>query len=106
MELKRKRGESHYSYQAFTSVIHTETPIVKRGEYFKAEIFAVTYSRNFSTIIRVNGNQIPVENGIGIYTIKTSSTGRKKFTVRISVTNPLTRKTESYRKEFIYDVIP
>ncbi len=104
-EINREENKQNALYQSFLPIIHTKTPIVRKGEYFEAKVFAATYVKNSSIKISVNGKEIPVENGIGIYEVQTATTGRKRIIVHIAMTNPLTRKTESYKKEFIYEVI-
>jgi hypothetical protein len=45
-----------------------------------------------------------VREGKAKYEVTTSSTGTKKYKVVINVTNPLTKKTEPFSKEFEYEV--
>jgi gliding motility-associated protein GldM len=94
------------TFDSFEPVVSAKKGYVIKGEKYEAEVFLSASSKQNSgnTRISVNGSSLPVSDGKGKYEVSTSSTGTKKYNVTISVTNPLTKKTESFQKEFEYEV--
>jgi len=94
------------TFDSFEPVVSAKKGYVIKGEKYEADVFLSASSKQNSgnTKISVNGSSLPVRDGKGKYEVSTSSTGTKKYTVSISVTNPLTKKTESFKKEFEYEV--
>ena len=94
------------TFDSFEPVVSAKKGYVIKGEKYEAEVFLSASSKQNSgnTKISVNGSSLSVKDGKGKYEVSTSSTGTKKYTVSISVTNPLTKKTESFKKEFEYEV--
>ena len=102
---KKVKGEE-IIFDVFQPVISASKGYVIRGDEYQADVFLSAYSSTAgeSTKIFVDGRELDIEEGKAIYTAKPSSIGTKKFKVRIDVTNPLTGQTESYDKEFEYEV--
>ncbi len=94
------------TFDSFEPVASARKGYIIQGEKYEADIFlsASSKSNSGNTRISVNGSSLPVRDGKAKYTASASSTGTKKYNVSISVTNPLTKKTESYKKEFEYEV--
>ncbi len=93
-------------FDKFQPVISATKGYVIAGDKYEAEIFLSAFSSQNAggTRISVNGSPLKVDGGKATYTVTPSSTGVKKYNVKISVTNPLTKKTESYAKTFEYEV--
>ncbi len=104
--LGKVSGADIVKFDAFQPVISARKGYVIRGEKYEAEIFLSAYSTSAgeNTKIFVNGNSLPVEEGKASYEATAGSIGTKTYKVRIDVTNPLTEETESYEKEFEYEV--
>lgn len=104
--LGKVSGADIVKFDAFQPVISARKGYVIRGEKYEAEIFLSAYSTSAgeNTKISVNGSSLPVEDGKATYETTTSGIGSKSYKVRIDVTNPLTNETDSYEKEFEYEV--
>lgn len=75
------------------------------GETFEAEVFMSAFSSKADNVtVNVDGQNIPLKDGIGTYTAKPGSVGEKKYTVTINVKNPATGQTETVKKEYSYEV--
>lgn len=103
--LNKVRGED-IVFDQFQPVVSASKGYVIRGEKYSAEVFLSAYSSTAgdNTKILVNGGVLPMKEGKAQYETTTSQIGTKKYNVEIQVTNPLTGKTDSYRKEFEYEV--
>lgn len=104
--LGKVSGADLVKFDAFEPVISARKGYVIRGEKYTADVFLSAYSTSAgeNTKIYVNDNNLPVEEGKATYEVQANSIGTKTYNVRIDVTNPLTGQTESYTKEFEYEV--
>ncbi|MFK7950525.1 MAG: hypothetical protein AB8G11_23260 [Saprospiraceae bacterium] len=93
------------NYQEFVPIVYANTSNLKIGDTYEAEIFAASYLNVQNTKAYADGKEIPVENGIAVYSVKPTSIGKKKVNIRMEVTNPLTKKTETFKRDFEYDVV-
>lgn len=93
------------NYQEFVPIVYANTSNLKIGDTYEAEIFAATYLKGYNVKAYADDKEIPVENGIAVYSVKPTSIGKKKVNIRMEVTNPLTKKTEKFKWEFDYDVV-
>jgi gliding motility-associated protein GldM len=102
---KQVSGED-IKFDAFEPVISAEKAYVIKGEKYKADVFLSAYSTSAggNTRIMVNGSSMPVKDGKASFETTGSRLGENKFNVEIQVTNPLTKETKSYKKEFRYEV--
>ena len=93
-------------FDKFQPVISATKGYVIAGDKYEAEIFLSAFSSQNAggTRISVNGSPLRVSDGKATYSVTPSSTGVKKYNVSISVTNPLTKKKETYEKTFEYEV--
>lgn len=93
-------------FDSFEPVVSAKKGYVIKGETYEADVFlsASSTKNSGNTKISVNGSSLVVKEGKAKYSTSTSSTGTKKYTVNIAVTNPLTRETKSFKKEFEYEV--
>ena len=99
-------GGGDIKFDSFEPVVSAKKGYVIAGDKYEAEIFLSAFSSQNSggTRISVNGKALPVKAGKGTYTVTPSTTGVKKYDVSISITNPLTKETKSYKKSFEYEV--
>ena len=78
------------------------------GEPFETEISLGASAGNTSNTgidIRVNGTHLNTDaNGVAKWKTVPRSVGVKKYNVSITVTNPVTKKSETYSKTFEYEV--
>jgi gliding motility-associated protein GldM len=102
---KQVSGED-IKFDAFEPVISAPKGYIIKGEKYSADVFLSAYSTSSSgnTRISVNGSSLSVKEGKGTYETVGSRLGENKFSVRIDVTNPLTKETKSYSKDFSFEV--
>jgi len=55
------------------------TSYVLTGQEYKADVFLAAYSSTSNPTITVGGSSIPVENGLGKYSVRASGIGEKKM---------------------------
>jgi gliding motility-associated protein GldM len=101
----KKVGGEDIKFDRFTPAVSAEKSYVIQGEKYVADVFLSAYSTSADNIsINVNGNGLPVKEGIARYETSTSGVGERAYKVNISVKNPLTGQTEVFSKEFKYEV--
>ena len=102
---KQVSGED-IKFDAFEPVISAPKGYVIKGEKYTADVFLSAYSTSSAgnTRISVNGSTLSVKDGKGSYETVGSRLGENKFSVKIDVTNPLTKETKSYSKDFSFEV--
>lgn len=92
----------------FTVVSAAKKSYVIRGEQYEADIFLSAFAGADSKTgisITVDGRALPVDaDGVAKYTASASSVGIKKYSANINVLNPVTNETQSFKKEFEYEV--
>lgn len=89
----------------FVPVISTDKSYVIRGEEFKGEIFLAAYSSTADNIsVAVDGRPLQVREGKAVFTSHPTSNGISEHQMTIRLTNPLTGETETYSKQFTYEV--
>jgi gliding motility-associated protein GldM len=102
----KKAEGTEIKFDSFEPVVSAKKGYVIKGEKYEAQVFLSAYSSQSSsnTRITVNGGSLAVKEGKAKYEVSTSSTGTKKYNVKISVVNPLTKETKSYTGDFEYEV--
>ncbi|MEI2695417.1 MAG: GldM family protein [Saprospiraceae bacterium] len=92
----------------FTVISSPKKNYVIKGEPFETTIaLAASTSKSTSTKVglSVNGSNLTVSaEGEAIWKTVPGDVGIKKYTAVASVTNPVTNKTDTYRKEFEFEV--
>ncbi len=89
----------------FAPVISSDKSYVIRGEEFRGEIFLAAYSSTADNIsVSVDGRPLPVQDGKAVFVANPSAIGTRQHEMTIQLTNPLTGQTETYRKQFTYEV--
>jgi len=92
----------------FTVVSAPKKSYIIKGDKFETDVFlsaAAGGDSNTGISISVNGKRLATDKeGVAKFTQTASSTGVKKYSANISVTNPATGETKSYKKQFEYEV--
>ena len=92
----------------FTVVSAAKKAYVIKGESYEADIFLSAFAGSDSKTgisISVDGRTLPTDaEGVAKYQATASSVGIKKYSASINVTNPVTNETNTYKKEFEYEV--
>ena len=92
----------------FAVVSAASKSYVIRGDTYEADIYLSAFAGADSKTgisITVDGRSLPVDaEGIAKYSATASSVGVKKYTASINVLNPVTNETQTFKKEFEYEV--
>ena len=105
--LLSKVGGEDIVLDKFQVVSSPKKTYVIQGEKFETDVFlsaSASETTNTGVSIKVNGANLPVKDGVATFTQTASSTGVKKYTASISVTNPVTNETNTYESVFEYEV--
>jgi gliding motility-associated protein GldM len=101
----KKVGGEDFKFDKFTPAVSAEKSYIIQGEKYAADVFLSAYSSTANNInINVGGSNLPIKEGIAHYETTPSGVGERSYTVNISIKNPLNDKTETYTKEFKYEV--
>jgi gliding motility-associated protein GldM len=104
-DIAAKVGGTDIKFDEFEPVISAQKGYVIRGEKYIADVFLSARSSTANNVsISVNGSGMPVKEGKAHYEVTANDKGTKKFSVNISVKNPLTGEVKSYKKDFEYEV--
>ena len=92
-------------FQVFSS---PKKAYIIKGETYETEISlgaSASAESNTGVGISVNGRALNVsEDGSAKWSTPTSSTGVKKYTATVTVTNPVTEEVQTFKKEFEFEV--
>ncbi|MDQ3142013.1 MAG: hypothetical protein M3Q56_07180 [Bacteroidota bacterium] len=104
----KKLGGSDVVLDKFTVISSPKKNYVIKGEPFETSIsLAASTSKSTSTKVSlsVNGANLPVNaEGEATWRIVPGDVGIKKYSAVASVFNPVTNKTETYKREFEFEV--
>lgn len=79
---------------------------IPKGQNFETQIYCGEMERRDKLItMSVNNQKISVNKNIGYYKVKTNSIGIQEYKVSIRIKNPVTGKSDIYRRTFEYEVI-
>jgi len=78
---------------------------IRLGETYKTKLRVGEFAHQTTFSISVNGRDLKIVDGIALYQTKPSSTGEKMYTANVSVVNSLTGETQTFTKEFRYEVL-
>ena len=84
-----------------------EKSYIIKGEKYNSELFLGAFAGEDSKTgikISVNGQNLPLRDGVATYSVNTSSTGVKRYTATAQITNPATGEVKTVKKEFEYEV--
>ncbi len=105
--LLSKVGGEDIVLDKFQVVSSPKKTYVIQGEKFETDVFlsaSASETTNTGVSIKVNGASLPVKDGVATFSQTATSTGVKKYTASISVTNPVTNETNTYENNFEYEV--
>ena len=105
--LLSKVGGEDIVLDKFQVVSSPKKTYVIKGERFETEVFlsaSASATTNTGVAIKVNGSALPVKDGVATFSQTATSTGVKKYSATISVTNPVTNETNTYENNFEYEV--
>lgn len=92
----------------FMVVSAAKKSYVIKGETYEADIFLSAFAGSDSKTgisINVDGRGLPVDaEGVAKYSASAGAVGLRKYSATVSVTNPVTNETQSFKKEFEYEV--
>ena len=99
-------GGKEIKLNKFFPVINAKKGYVIKGEKFESTVQIGAYSSEFgkNSSISVNGQRIPLKDGVGTFTETASSTGKRSLKLTCNVKNPLTGETFSESSTFEYEV--
>lgn len=93
-------------FDKFTLFSQSPNNKIRLGETYKVEISLGTYASKAMMEIIVDGDTLHTVDGIAQYSTRAKQLGGQKYSPQFILTNPLTGKKQSFRKEFYFDVIP
>jgi gliding motility-associated protein GldM len=102
--LASQMGKLELNYDKFDVFSQSPKPYILLGETYEAEIALGAYSSQSKFTVSVGGSSLKIVDGKAKYSSRGSSVGEKKYSAKISVNNPLTGETETFTKEFSYEV--
>lgn len=92
----------------FTVVSAPKKSYIIKGEKFETDVFLSASAggdSNTGISISVNGRGLKTDKeGVAKYTENASSVGIKKYNAAVTVKNPATGETKTYKKQFEYEV--
>ncbi len=96
------------TFDKYTVVSAPERSYVIKGEQYKADLFLTAAAGGDSKTgitIAVNGRNLSLDDeGKAQFVETASSIGPRRYTATATLTNPVTGETESFKKEFEYEV--
>ena len=66
-ELLREINANDIKFDKFAAIVSSKSSYVMKGQPFEAQVRVGAYSSTVSPVITVNGQKIPVENGVGTF---------------------------------------
>jgi gliding motility-associated protein GldM len=102
--LAGQMGKLEMNYDKFAVFSQSPKPYILLGEQFETEIALGAYSSQAEFSVKVGSSSLKIVDGKAKYTARPSTIGEKTYTAAISVKNPLTGKTDTYKQDFQYEV--
>jgi len=102
--LASQMGKLELTYDNFEVFAQSPKPYIRLGETYEADIMLGAYSSQARFSVSVNGSSLKIVAGKAKYTAKGTSVGEKKYTAKVSVSNPLTGEVETFTKDYYYEV--
>jgi gliding motility-associated protein GldM len=76
-----------FTFDTYKPLVSASSGYIMQGQKYTASIMLGTYSSTVNPTITVNGQAIPVENGVGTFTTTGSSIGEHDYNVVVSLKN-------------------
>lgn len=102
--LSAKVGTVIIKFNKFSVVSSPKKSQVIKGEPFETEIFLAQTSFHTLVTAKVNGKEVEVEKGIATYKVPSAKCGEHTYKAEITLKNPYSNRTETYKKTFKYEV--
>ncbi|MBK8737116.1 MAG: hypothetical protein IPL98_14885 [Saprospiraceae bacterium] len=106
--MSKKLGGTDVVLDKFTVISSPKKSYIIKGESFETTISmaaSTSSSTNTKVSLSVNGASLPVnKDGEAAWKTTPGDVGVKKYTAVASVFNPVTNKSETYKREFEYEV--
>lgn len=106
--LMGKVGGEDVVFDKYTVVSAPKKSYIIKGETYETEIFlsaATGGSSQTGISVRVNGSPVSVNSeGVAKWSAPAGAVGIKRYTADITVTNPVTGESDTYKKEFEFEV--
>lgn len=102
-----KVGGTDIKFDKFLVALAPKKGYINQNEKFEADVYLAAYSSNPGTgvSISVNGQSLPVKDGMAQFSETGTSLGKRKVTATASIRNPTTGATENAKPiEFEYEV--
>jgi gliding motility-associated protein GldM len=91
-----------FKFDQLEARVIAPTSYVLTGQKYSADVFLAAYSTTSNPEIIVGGTSIPVEGGLGKYSVTATSEGIKKWGGIIKVKDPVTNQDKEYPFEAEY----
>jgi len=105
--LLSKMGGETVVFDKFQVVSAPAKSYIIEGETFKTDVFlsaSASSASNTKVDISVNGQKMPVKDGVATFTQTAGKSGVQKYSATIKLTNPVTGKVETVNGNFEYEV--
>ena len=103
--LLNKVGGEDIIFDKFRVVSSPKKSYIIKGDKYESEIFLSASSQNIKGMsVSVDGQSLSVKDGVAKYSSSANSTGIKKYTATISMTNPVTGEKTTEKGSFEYEV--
>jgi hypothetical protein len=93
-------------YDKFFIYAQTAKPNIQLGDTYEAEIGLGTYASKAQMEVVIEGDTLNTVDGIVHYNTRPRKIGEHRYTAQVIITNPLTGATETFKREFSFEVIP
>jgi gliding motility-associated protein GldM len=98
-----KIEQAQVNLDKFQAVVVAPSSYIIAGQQYKAQIFLTAYDSKANPRITVNGSTIPVNNGVGEYTVTADGSGIKNLNAVLSVVDN-NGKVQTYNTTAAYEV--
>ncbi len=102
--LNEKMNNKELYYDKFEVLANSKKDYIILGETYTSEISLGTSSSQAKFSVSANGKALPIKNGKAIYNTIPKKVGEHKYSAKISVRNPLTGETETFTKDFFFEL--
>lgn len=103
----QKVGGTDIKFDQFKVAFAPKKGYLNRGEKFEADVYIAAFSSNpgVGASIQVNGQSVPLKDGVGTFSETGTTLGKRKVTATASLRNPLTGASISAQPaDFEYEV--
>ena len=102
--LMRDVAARQHKFEDLTAKVIAKNSYVLTGQDYEADILLVAYDKSTSHPVKIDGQDITVDGGMGKYKVRANTPGPKKYTGHIAVPDPVTGVDSLYAFEAEYMV--